>query len=171
MTRKLCDQHALDLITLRVACAFDVSPKQLHDDTNKYSRATRARQVAMWMLRDLYRMPLDGIGATYNRDYSTVSHALKMTNTRMADDTAWKSDMLALRQRCLDAIEGKPVPPPRADLFDAEVKLTRGEPIFADVWGYKAEQCDGRRGLEEQNKAFARAMMAAGYQRTDRAVP
>lgn len=167
VARRVFDKSALEIITAHVASAFDVPPTELRENASQYSRATRARQTAMWMLRDLFGVTLDRIGAAYDRDYSTVAHALRMTNSRIADDAAWKSDLLVLRQRCLDAIDGKPVPPPKTNLFDSEVKLTRGEPIFADAWGYKAEQSDGRRGLEEQNRAFARAMMAAGYKRTD----
>lgn len=57
------------------------------------------RQVAMYLAKEITGKPLTLIGRSFgNRDHSTVIHAIRAVEKRMADDPIYRADVEALRE-------------------------------------------------------------------------
>ncbi|MEA2167964.1 MAG: chromosomal replication initiator protein [Solirubrobacteraceae bacterium] len=65
--------------------AFGVSVEDLRSSTRAASVAW-ARQVAMYLSRELTDATLPAIGRAFGRNHTTVMHAVKKTQARMSDD-------------------------------------------------------------------------------------
>lgn len=65
-----------DAIIRRVAAAFGVSEKELLGPS-RLRNVLRARQVAMYLTRELAGLSLPRIGAAFGRDHTTVLHACR----------------------------------------------------------------------------------------------
>ncbi len=66
-----------------VGCEFRVSVEELRSKSRKRA-ITFPRQVAMYLTRKYTDQSLADIGALYNRDHSTVLHAIKVVTTEMS---------------------------------------------------------------------------------------
>lgn len=61
------------------------------------------RQVAMFLIKDLYELPYKRIGAYFsNRDHSTVMHSIEKINNEMQMDVNVKTDVEKLKHKCGD---------------------------------------------------------------------
>lgn len=80
-------RRTLEEIQQRTCEAFDVSLEELRSKT-KVARVAWARQVAMYLSRELTDETLPAIGAAFGRAHTTVMHACNRTAERMADDPA-----------------------------------------------------------------------------------
>lgn len=91
---------ALDVsvIVKRVAAAFGVSESDLRG-TSRLRGVMRARQVAMYLARELTGLSLPRLGTAFGRDHTTVLHACR----KVEDDTT--SD-LALAKRVSEVRRG-----------------------------------------------------------------
>jgi hypothetical protein len=57
------------------------------------------RQVAMYLAAELTTKSLPDIGKRFNRDHTTVIHAVKAVQKRMLSDPELEADVKALRER------------------------------------------------------------------------
>jgi chromosomal replication initiator protein len=58
------------------------------------------RQLAMYLCRELTPRSLPDIGRRFgNRDHTTVMHAIKAVEKRLAGDWELRADLLAIRER------------------------------------------------------------------------
>lgn len=72
-------------IQQRTSDAFGV-PLHALTSTNRTARVAWARQVAMYLSRELTDATLPAIGEAFSRNHTTVMHACKRTARRIADD-------------------------------------------------------------------------------------
>jgi chromosomal replication initiator protein len=71
----------------RTAAAFGLTVEDLRSPTRAASVAW-ARQVAMYLARELTDATLPAIGKAFGRNHTTVMHACKRTAERIAEDPA-----------------------------------------------------------------------------------
>jgi chromosomal replication initiator protein len=62
-------------------------------------RISHPRQVAMSLARELTKLSLPAIGRLFNRDHSTVIHAIKAVEKRAAVDPLLEMELEVLRER------------------------------------------------------------------------
>ena len=84
-------------IIAKVSDRFEVSVEELKSK-NKQRRISDARQICMYLIREMTDMSLPRIGELFNRDHTTVLHGYRSVSTAMADDLEMRS-MLADMQR------------------------------------------------------------------------
>ena len=75
-----------------VGCQFNVSVEELQSRSRKRA-VTFPRQVAMFLTRKYTRESLADIGSYYNRDHSTVLHAIKVITRDMSRKTSIREQM------------------------------------------------------------------------------
>ena len=75
-----------------VGCQFKVSVEELKSRSRKRA-ITFPRQVAMYLTRKYTEESLADIGSHYNRDHSTVLHAIKVITRDMARKTSTREQM------------------------------------------------------------------------------
>ena len=75
-----------------VGCQFNVSVEELRSRSRKRS-VTFPRQVAMFLTRKYTQESLADIGRYYNRDHSTVLHAIKVITRDMSRKTTTREQM------------------------------------------------------------------------------
>lgn len=82
----------------RVADHFGVRRRDM--TSSRRSRAVaRPRQVAIWLCKQLTQRSLPDIGGRFNRDHTTVIHAIRKVDALRAEDPAFAEDVdLLLRQ-------------------------------------------------------------------------
>jgi len=78
-----------------VGCQFNVSVEELQSRPRKRA-VTFPRQMAMFLTRKYTEESLADIGSLYNRDHSTVLHAIKVITHGMARKTSIKEQMRIL---------------------------------------------------------------------------
>ena len=72
-------------------------PAMLSD--RRDSHLARARQMAMFLARETTPQSIPAIGKRFNRDHSTVMHAIKAVKQRVAYDAEYARDAEVLRAR------------------------------------------------------------------------
>ncbi len=88
---------AVEQIQQQVAVAFDVSRAELLGSTRS-ARPLRARQVAIFLTRELTDLSLPQIGRLYGgRDHSTVLNSVRRIETGLAEDSTLASRVAELR--------------------------------------------------------------------------
>ena len=81
----------------RVAKHWGVTPADLASK-RRTKELTVPRQVAMYLIRELLRLPLVDIGKVFGgRDHSTVIHSIEKVEREMAQDPAFRQRVEALR--------------------------------------------------------------------------
>ena len=74
-----------------VARTMSVTPEDIMSPRHN-APISRARQIAMYVVREALRLPLKDIGAAFGgRDHSTVVYALRMVEDKMAKDYTYKN--------------------------------------------------------------------------------
>ncbi|NMA07025.1 MAG: chromosomal replication initiator protein DnaA [Ruminococcaceae bacterium] len=77
----------IERIIDEVSRTFDVSSEDMRS-TRRDSNITNARQVAMYVIREVTGLTMEDIGAEFsNRNHSTVTHSLKKISKRMSVDS------------------------------------------------------------------------------------
>ena len=79
--------RTVEEIQERTAAAFDLTVEDLRS-SSRVARVTWARQVAMYLSRELTGATLPAIGKAFGRNHTTVMHACKRTAQRIAEDPA-----------------------------------------------------------------------------------
>ena len=87
----------LDEIQRKVAEHFKVSPADILSPRRDRDIA-RPRQVAMYLAKQLTTRSLPEIGRKFNRDHTTVIHAVRTIETLVARDNAMARDVDALKK-------------------------------------------------------------------------
>lgn len=84
-------------IQATVALSYDLS-LDLMTSAYRWRKAAWPRQVAMYLVRELTDHSLPSIGRHFgNRDHTTVLHACRAVQKRMAFDPLYRADVEALR--------------------------------------------------------------------------
>ncbi len=78
-----------------IGCQFNVSVEELQSRSRKRA-VTFPRQVAMFLTRKYTEESLAEIGSLYNRDHSTVLHAIKVITRDMARKTSTRQQLKIL---------------------------------------------------------------------------
>ena len=88
-----------------VGCQFNVSVEELQSRSRKRA-VTFPRQMAMFLTRKYTEESLADIGSLYNRDHSTVLHAIKVITHGMARKTSIKEQMKILSTKLKNRDKG-----------------------------------------------------------------
>lgn len=84
-------------IQATVCSSYGITPFILKSAV-RWRKVARPRQVAMYLVRELTGHSLPNIGRHFgNRDHTTVIHAIKAVEERMASDPSYRADVEALR--------------------------------------------------------------------------
>ena len=84
----LTDYEILDVIVDVVEKAFQVRKIEAHTRTK---RVSRARQVAMWLAREITQCSLNEIAERFERDHTTVLHAVRKVRGDRDSDSRFAS--------------------------------------------------------------------------------
>jgi len=96
-------RHSVRDVQLACCEAFDLSLDELLS-RSRATRVTWPRQVAMYLARELTDTTLPSLGRQFGgRDHTTVLHAHQRIAQRVADDTAAREVVDALRNRLTQA--------------------------------------------------------------------
>lgn len=87
----------LDAIMKRVASMFGVSVKELLG-TSRLRNVVLARQVAMYLAREVVGLSLPRIGTAFGRDHTTVLHSCRKVESEMETDAALRGRVNELRR-------------------------------------------------------------------------
>ncbi|HEX6651212.1 MAG TPA: chromosomal replication initiator protein DnaA [Thermoleophilaceae bacterium] len=92
------DVRSVNEILDATALEFDLDPKEL---TSKSRRRpiSLARQVAMYLSRELTEYTPEQIGTAFRRDRTTVNHAVKQVEAALNDDQVVRNSVNNLRRR------------------------------------------------------------------------
>jgi chromosomal replication initiator protein len=100
MSTELCWRQSVAEIQEAVAWRFRITPSEIR--SRRRSRtAARPRQVAMWIARYTTPLSLTEIGWAFERDHTTVIHAIRQVDKMMAQDP----DIAAVVWALLDAVD------------------------------------------------------------------
>lgn len=88
-------------ITSAVAATFEINPEFLKGKKRK-REILIPRQVAMYLIRDLTDLPLEEVGSFFDRDHSTVLNAIKKISSMMETDSAFRRNVLDIRESLLN---------------------------------------------------------------------
>lgn len=80
-------RRTVEQVQERTAAAFDLTVADLRSPS-RAARVAWARQVAMYLSRELTDATLPAIGKAFARNHTTVMHACKRTAARIAEDPA-----------------------------------------------------------------------------------
>jgi chromosomal replication initiator protein len=78
---------------------------------SRAAELSHARQIAMYLSRELTDLSLAEIARQFNRDHTTILHAVRVVSTRAASD-AEVADTIHRVRELLGAQEPAPLPPP-----------------------------------------------------------
>lgn len=96
---KADDSSQIQQIKQIVSDYFKVSPTDL-TSTSRKQQITYARQVAIFLIRDRFNIPLKKIGEYFgNRDHATVSHSIDKIKLGIEDNPLIKTDIEILQKK------------------------------------------------------------------------
>lgn len=101
MLRSIDRKTTIDEIQKKVAEFFNISVKELQS-SRRARTVARPRQVAMYLAKQLTSRSLPEIGRKFDRDHTTVMHAVRKVEELIVEDTALAENVDALR-RALEA--------------------------------------------------------------------
>lgn len=90
--------HRIARIQAVVAVSYGIRPEHM-TSVCRWREVAWPRQVAMYLARVITAKPLPHIGRQFGgRDHTTVIHAIKCVEERMASDALYRADVEALRE-------------------------------------------------------------------------
>lgn len=101
MLRSIDRKTTIDEIQKKVAEHFNISVKELQS-SRRARTVARPRQIAMYLAKQLTSRSLPEIGRKFDRDHTTVMHAVRKIEELIIEDTALAENVDALR-RTLEA--------------------------------------------------------------------
>lgn len=101
MLRSIDRKTTIDEIQKKVAEYFNISVKELQS-SRRARTVARPRQVAMYLAKQLTSRSLPEIGRKFDRDHTTVMHAVRKVEELIVEDTTLAENVDALR-RALEA--------------------------------------------------------------------
>jgi chromosomal replication initiator protein len=123
---------SIEAVQEAVASAFGVSRRELLS-TARTARITKARQVAMYLSRELTESSSSAIGVAFQRDHTTVLHAIRVVGAKNEPGSAVAEaihnarEQLALPKRREGAIPGAGL--------DPQEPSTAGSPVTEPTAG------------------------------------
>ena len=85
-----------------VCAEFGIELADLLSDRRSVA-IVRPRQIAMWLARQLTPKSIPMIGRCFNRDHTTVLHAVETVERRIFESDVWGRTAIALKRRlCAD---------------------------------------------------------------------
>ena len=98
------DEEKKDLII--EICQHHMQPNDLFAYLNTRKRPyVQMRQLAMYILREQTKLPLDQIGAIFNKDHATVLHSCKQMEIFVADKDFYDYEIKSLYTKIKENIE------------------------------------------------------------------
>ena len=101
MLRSFDKRTTIDEIQKKVAEHFNISVKEMQS-SRRARTVARPRQIAMYLAKQLTSRSLPDIGRKFDRDHTTVMHAVRKVEELMMEDTSLAESIETLR-RVLDA--------------------------------------------------------------------
>lgn len=101
MLRSYDKRTTIDEIQKKVAEHFNISVKEMQS-SRRARTVARPRQIAMYLAKQLTSRSLPEIGRKFDRDHTTVMHAVRKVEELIIEDTTLAEDVDALR-RVLEA--------------------------------------------------------------------
>lgn len=89
--RIVFDRIIRDRVLAIVAPLFDVTPAAILQSRRGTTDITEARHLSMYLMREVFGLNLARIGNTFDRDHSTVIHALKKVQDLRETDLAFRA--------------------------------------------------------------------------------
>lgn len=83
----------------QTVAAYYSLPLNVMTSRDRRAEATRARQVGMYLASELTAHSMAEIGRRFDRDHTTVLHAIKATKERTENDHEMAFDVAVLRER------------------------------------------------------------------------
>ena len=101
MLRSFDKRTTIDEIQKKVAEHFNISVKEMQS-SRRARTVARPRQIAMYLAKQLTSRSLPEIGRKFDRDHTTVMHAVRKVEELIMEDVSLAENVEALR-RLLDA--------------------------------------------------------------------
>lgn len=101
MLRSYDKRTTIDEIQKKVAEHFNISVKEMQS-SRRARNVARPRQIAMYLAKQLTSRSLPEIGRKFDRDHTTVMHAVRKVEELIVEDASLAEDVETLR-RTLDA--------------------------------------------------------------------
>lgn len=95
--RHLSAAEAIEQVALYCTLVLDpVTPSDIVGD-RRSKTVVRARQIAMWVVREITGLSLPQMGAVFGRDHTTIAHGIRAAVERegvaaLAEIKAWVTD-------------------------------------------------------------------------------
>lgn len=100
------DRQKAAFIVQLVAMATGVPAREITAGGRRGGRASRARQIAMYLAYVIFQWPLQRVGQAFGRDRTTAGHACRQIED-LRDDPAFDADIERM-ETCLKAAPGGP---------------------------------------------------------------
>ena len=97
MLRSMDRKTTIDEIQKKVAEYFNISVKEMQS-SRRARNVARPRQIAMYLAKQLTSRSLPEIGRKFDRDHTTVMHAVRKVEELIVEDTALAESVNALRK-------------------------------------------------------------------------
>lgn len=97
MLRSIDRRTTIDEIQKKVAEYFNISAKELQS-SRRARTVARPRQIAMYLAKLLTSRSLPEIGRKFDRDHTTVMHAVRKVEELIVEDTSLAEDINTLRR-------------------------------------------------------------------------
>lgn len=96
----------VDLVVRETAAFFVIRPEDLLGDCREQEYTT-ARHVAIYLARELTGLSLMRLGDAFNREHTTIMHAVRKITERLAHDSRLAAILDLLRDRIGDDLEAR----------------------------------------------------------------
>ena len=96
MLRSIDRKTTIDEIQRKVAEYFNISVKEMQS-SRRARNVARPRQIAMYLAKQLTSRSLPEIGRKFDRDHTTVMHAVRKVEELIIEDTSLSESVEALR--------------------------------------------------------------------------
>ena len=97
MLRSIDRKTTIDEIQKKVAEYFNISVKEMQS-SRRARNVARPRQIAMYLAKQLTSRSLPEIGRKFDRDHTTVMHAVRKVEELIVEDTSLSENVEALRR-------------------------------------------------------------------------
>ena len=97
MLRSIDRKTTIDEIQKKVAEYFNISVKEMQS-SRRARNVARPRQIAMYLAKQLTSRSLPEIGRKFDRDHTTVMHAVRKVEELVLEDTSMAESIEALRR-------------------------------------------------------------------------
>lgn len=122
---------SVEAILQRICMTYDVSLEDLSSN-RRNSKTVKARQVSIFLLKELTDLSLNQIGETLNRTHSAILHSLKQVQEKIEEDEFFRKQIWAIKQEFRQDVSSKESSPKYREInpvykssFDKKMSLGR----------------------------------------------